>query len=158
VARWLGLLVGGEKVTAVDVEVPANDADPMTVVGDQTWAVQDGDRPAAFLVLAQRVRDYVREQRIDRVIVKGSALPQGPGKPKLALLHTAEVRGVVICAAAQGGAAVAMDTKGHISKTFGKRKVDDYLKDDTFWLDTFAGKLRAGSREAAMLLAARRGK
>ncbi len=52
-----------------------------------------------------------------------------------------------------------MDTKAHISKTFGDRKVDEYLKDDDFWSKQISsGQLRIGSREAAMVLLAARKK
>ena len=43
--------------------------------------------------------------------------------------------------------------KGVVSRTYGDRKVDEYLKDDAFWRDKLTGNgLRKGSREAAMLI------
>jgi hypothetical protein len=59
--------------------------------------------------------------------------------------------------AAASVASVVALAKARISRTFGSRKVDDYLKDETFWTDGVAGAaLRTGSREAAMLLLASR--
>ena len=48
-------------------------------------------------------------------------------------------------------------TKANISKTFGQRKADEYIKDDKFWSNEVSGqKLRSGSREAALVLLAAR--
>ena len=65
--------------------------------------------------------------------------------------------GGVIIAAAASVCGVRVISKGVISRTYGKRKVDEYLQDDAFWDEqTEGGKLRKMSREAAMLLVATR--
>ena len=46
--------------------------------------------------------------------------------------------------------------KNHISRTFGERKVDEYVADKAFWDAEVIGELRAGSREAVMVLLAAR--
>ncbi|MCY1551239.1 hypothetical protein D9M68_875560 [compost metagenome] len=116
--------------------------------------MQKGDRAPALSVLHQRCADYFRENEVDLVIVKASALPTG--SVKLAVLGSAEVRGVVIAAAASS-TEVAILSKALISRTYGERKVDEYLKDDSFWAEhTEGGKLRKTSREAAMLVIAAR--
>ena len=61
-----------------------------------------------------------------------------------------------MCAAAAGSETQCL-AKGHISRTFGERKVDQYVADKGFWEDNVLGQLRAGSREAAMILLAARG-
>jgi hypothetical protein len=87
--------------------------------------------------------------------VKASALPTS-GAPKLSLLTSAEVRGVVIAATASV-CDVRVVSKAVISRTYGERKVDEYLQDDGFWDgQTQGGRLRKTSREAAMLLIAAR--
>jgi hypothetical protein len=48
--------------------------------------------------------------------------------------------------------------KNLVSRKFGERKVDEYIKDVVFWDTNMTGDLRAGSREAAMMLLAARGK
>jgi hypothetical protein len=102
----------------------------------------------------QRVSDYVQEHGIVRTVIKASAVSKG-GMGK-AHLDAAELRGVVM-----GAAAAASETqclaKGHISRTFGERNVDAYVADQRFWEGNVVGALRAGSREAAMLLVAARG-
>jgi hypothetical protein len=103
--------------------------------------------------MLDRLSGYIREQGISKAVLKESALPL-KGAPKMALLHSAELRGVAMAAAAS-----ACDTKtvakASISKGFGKRKADEYLKDDDFWEETIEGvALRAGSREAALLILA----
>jgi hypothetical protein len=43
-------------------------------------------------------------------------------------------------------------SKASISRTFGQRKVDEYVADNEFWSNAVTGvNLRAGSREAAMV-------
>jgi hypothetical protein len=91
-----------------------------------------------------------------QVVVKESAVSGGAAT--MGLLQSAELRGAVMAAL---GAIVPIETKSKaaISKTFGDRNVDDYVKDNEFWKKEVAGiDLRIGSREAVMiLLAARKG-
>ncbi len=152
--RYVGFVVVGEAITVVDAQV-ANEKDtPITILSDATWSLQNGDRGSALAVLHQRCADYLRENGADIVVVKASALPTGSAK--LALLASAEVRGVVIAAAASASV-VQIVSKAVISRTYGERKVDEYLKDDDFWnVNTEGGKLRKTSREAAMLIIAKR--
>lgn len=152
--RWLGLSASKEGVTYVDVEVPDDDG-PIVVLADDTWKVQKGDRAAAYNVLYQQCADYIRENSIEAVCVKASAVT-GKGAAKLGMLESAEVRGVVIAAGASVST-VSQLKKGVISRTYGERKVDEYVADDPFWnAHTTGGKLRKGSREVAMLLIAAR--
>ena len=152
--RWLGLSASKEGVTYVDVEVPHDDG-PIVVLADDTWKVQKGDRAAAYNVLHQQCADYIRENGIEAVYVKASAVA-GKGAAKLGMLESAEVRGVVIAAAASASS-VSQLKKGVVSRTYGERKVDHYVADDSFWDEhTTGGKLRKGSREVTMLLIAAR--
>jgi hypothetical protein len=149
--RWLGIVVLGDRITAVDAEVP--DDGPLILQADQSWSLQAGDRGMAYHVMHQRVADYIREHGIARAVIKASAVSQG-GMGK-AHLDAAELRGVITCAGAASTQTQCL-AKGHISRTFGKRKVDDYVADKDFWINNILGNLRAGSREAAMLLLAAR--
>jgi hypothetical protein len=153
--RWVGLSASKEAVTVVDAEIPDNDG-PIMVKYDSNWKVQKGsDRGAAYNVLHQQCGDYIRENKIDAVFVKASAVT-GQGSAKLGLLTGAEVRGVVM-AAAGGLCPVTALSKAVISKTYGDRKVDEYVADDAFWAaHTTGGELRKLSRETAMLLIAAR--
>lgn len=152
--RWLGLTASKEGVIYVDVEVPDDDG-PIVVLADDTWKVQKGDRSAAYNVLHQQCADYIRENHIERTVVKASAVT-GKGMAKLGMLEAAEVRGIVIAAAASV-CAVKQLKKGSVSKTYGDRNVDDYVADDSFWAkNTKGGKLRKMGRETAMLLIAER--
>jgi hypothetical protein len=152
--RWLGILVASEEITAVDFEVP--DSGPITLQADHTWPLQRGVRPDAYRVIHQHVADYVRENNIKRVVIKGSAVSLGG--TSLSHLEAAELRGVIASAAASI-CKTEFIFKANTSKTFGSRKVDEYLKDSTFWSTQISGKpLRKGSREAAMVLLAARKK
>jgi hypothetical protein len=151
--RWLGIVVSSDKITVLDAEVPK--AGPLVIQADNSWRLQKGDRPAAYRVMHQNVADYAREHHITRVIIKSSAVSRG-GTTK-AHLEAAELRGVVMAAAAEATRTTCL-AKANISKTFGKRKVDEYLADDDYWDAEFSGHLRSGSREAAMVLLATRGR
>ena len=152
--RWLGLSTSKEAVTVVDAEIP-DDGGPIVIIADDSWRVQKGDRAAAYSVLHQQCADYLKENGINAVFVKASAVT-GQGSAKLGLLTSAEVRGVVLAAAGALCPVKAL-SKAVISKTYGNRKVDEYVADDAFWAaETTGGKLRKMSRETAMLLIAAR--
>jgi hypothetical protein len=149
--RCVGFVVVGEVVTVVDAEIPDHIDKPITIVADDTWKLQKGERAFAYAVLHQRCADYIRENNVGSAIVKASALPMAGGA-RLGLLSSAEVRGVIIAAAASV-CEVKIRSKSVISRTYGDRKVDEYLQDDAFWDErTEGGKLRKTSREAAMLV------
>jgi hypothetical protein len=150
--RWLGIVVSGDKVTIVDVEVDGDK--PLVLQNDDTWTLQPGDRSEAYATMSQQAADYVRENAIKRVVVKESAVSGGAAT--MALLQSAELRGAVMAAL---GAIVPVEvrSKASISKTYGERKVDEYVADADFWKKEIVGvNLRAGSREAAMILLAAR--
>jgi hypothetical protein len=152
--RWLGLSAAKDSVIAVDAEI-SDDGKPILIMSDDTWRVQKGDRAAAYNVLYQQCSDYIKENGISSVVVKASAVT-GQGSATLGLLISAEVRGVTMAAAGALCPVKAL-SKAIISRTYGDRKVDEYVGDDSFWAaHTTGGTLRKLSRETAMLLIAAR--
>lgn len=152
--RQVGFVVVGETITIVDASIPVDADEPVTILSDDTWKLQKGDRCQSLAVLHQRCSDYLNENEITTAIIKASALPLGA--VKLGILTSAEVRGVIIAAAASA-CEVKVLSKAHISRHYGARKVDEYIQDDSFWDEQTEGcKLRKSSREAAMLLIANR--
>lgn len=152
--RCVGFVVVGDVVTVVDAEVPDKADDPVTVVADDSWKLQKGDRAEAYDVMYRRCTNYLKENNVAKVVVKASALTMG--STKLGHLKSAELRGVVIAAAASV-TSVQTIAKALISRTYGDRKVDEYLQDDDFWDErTTGGSLRKNSREAAMIVIAAR--
>lgn len=149
--RWLGVTVSGDKAVLVDAELPDGDG-PLVLHADFTVRLPKGERPAGYQHVHKEIGDYARENGIGRAIVKGSAVSQ-QGRPSLAHLHAAELRGVVVCALADTCPTETL-TKGSISRNFGERKAQDYVDDADFWPDQFEGELRAGSREAAFCVLA----
>jgi hypothetical protein len=153
--RWLGLSAAKDTVIVVDAKIPDEQGDPIVIMSDDTWRVQKGDRAAAYSVLHQQCADYIKENCIDAVVVKASAVA-GKGSATLGFLLSAEVRGVVIASAASQCPVKAL-SKAVISRTYGERKVDEYVADDAFWADqTTGGNLRKLSRETTILLIAAR--
>lgn len=151
--RRVGIVVTGGTVKVVDAEVPDDADEPITIIADDTWQLQDGPHPEAYNVIARRCANYLKENKIARAVVKASELS---GSTKLAHLESAELRGVII-AAATSATEVTLIKKSIITKTYGAKKFDEYLKDKAFWDEhTTGGDLRKTSREAAMVLIASR--
>lgn len=152
--RRVGFVISGNSVILVDAKIPMDQGDPIEIIGDHTWPLQKGDRPAAYDVMYNRCSNFLNEAKVDSAIVKASATSKST---TLSHLNSAELRGVIIAAAA-GVCPVRTLAKGVISRTYGNRKVDEYLKDDDFWAkSTTGGNLRKASREAMMILIASRG-
>lgn len=153
--RWASFVVSGDTITVVEAAIPDDSASPIEILSDASWKVQRGDRAQAYDVLYGRCVNFLRDANIDRAVIKASATSRGGG---LAMLHSAEVRGVIIAATATA-ADVTIVQKSVVSRTYGKGKVDDYLANDQFWMEhTKGGNLRKTSREAAMYLVATRKK
>ncbi len=152
--KWMGITVSGDKLSIVTLEY---DNESIIAVDEMTWQLQKGEaRPAGYRFMLERVCNYVTEKAIQIVVIKGSSVArQGMSR---AHLVTAELRGVVMAATAQPGVAVKVLDKGVVSKTFGKRKVDEYLDDDTFWAEHLDNQvtIKKGSREAALFVLAAR--
>ena len=152
--RWVGIVVTGDKAILVDAEVP--EVGQLVLQNDETWRLQDGDRAAAYNVIGQQCRDYLRANGVSKVLIKASAVSLGG--TKIGHLRSAELRGVIKGAAASV-CEVKEFSKAALSRNFGERKVDDYAKDDGFWITHFTGDdLRVGSREAAIMLLAESGR
>jgi len=126
--RRVGLTVSGDKVVVVDAEVP--DDGPIVLFADHTWTLQKGAREEAYHMIYQQVANYLRGHEIKRVVLKASAV-NARGSMTLAHLESAEVRGVVI-AAARSVCPVRSVAKATISRWFGERTVDEYVKDHAF--------------------------
>ena len=153
--RQVGIVVSGHTVTVVVADVPQDHAQPITVISDTSWSLQKGERPEAYAVMFRRCVNFMNESDVGRVILKASSSTRNAATK--ALLESAEVRGVVIAAAASV-VPVTQLAKERISRHYGERKFDDYCKDDSFWDEhAIGGKLRKNSRAAAMLVIANRG-
>lgn len=149
--QYLGIVVSGSQLDAVHLGID----DSSAIVNNQfTWKLQSGDEALAYTAMYERVKDYIKNNAIEYVVVKASAV--GKNKPTLAHLKSAELRGVVTVASVGGGASTTLIQKGTVSRTFGDRKVDDYVKDETFWSKQVVGDLTKGRREAALLVLSQR--
>lgn len=149
--RWMGIAVSSAK--AVLVTAIEDAGKPLEIVADDTVDLHSGDRAAAYKVMYDQVSDRVAHNKVDEVFIKSSAWTSGM---KLAHLEAAELRGVVI-AAAGTNARVHIVSSAQISRTFGARKFDEYVKDKSFWPPKVSGaQLREGSKPAALLLIAAR--
>jgi hypothetical protein len=145
----ISAVVTSEKI--ILTEGAYNDDGTVTLIKDETFNLEEGDRQLAYAVMHKRIADRLA-QKVDLVVLKASA--GGQYAAKTVVLHSAELRGVFL-SAIPTGLAVKQLQKNAVSRSFGSRKVDEYLKDDEFFEEKFGGAvLRKGSREAAFLLLA----
>jgi len=150
-SEWLGVVVSGGQFNAVHLSIDGTNAE---VNNQFTWKLQTGNESEAYAAIYERVKDYVANNSIQNVVIKASAV--GKNKPTLAHLKSAELRGVITAASVAGGAETDLVQKGSISRTFGDRKVDEYVKDDSFWRGKALEDLTKGRREAAILILSQR--
>lgn len=152
IEKWVGITVNGDSLNLVVIEFN-NDKLP-SVVEDLTWQLQKGDRPQSYNVMYDRIRHYLRESDIKHVAIKESGVSRSTS---LSHLLSAELRGVVMAAASAASSNIKTVKKSVISRTFGERKVDQYVSDDKFWESSLEGTLRKGSRETALIVIAAKG-
>lgn len=145
----LGIVVSGAGISGVLLDFSN---DPPVLMSQFTWSLQAGDRAGAYLVMYERLVNFVREQSVCVVAVKSSALSTGGTSIKH--LESAELRGIAIVAAATAGAKVEVVAKAVVSRTFGSRKADAYIEDNLFWTNAVEGELAKTRREAALMLLA----
>jgi hypothetical protein len=118
-----------------------------TLVANSKLDLQTGDRPEAYHVMFDQVAGIIAERKIDSAFIKGTAMSLA-GVRK-AHLEAAELRGVVQAACASR-CEVRVVQMANISRNFGNRKADAYLKDDSFWNGLQLSDLPKGKRGAAL--------
>jgi len=149
--QYIGIVASGAQLNGVHLEI---DNDRAVLINQFAWKLQSGDQALAYAAMYDRVKDYVQNNTVHKVVIKASAV--GKNKATLAHLKSAELRGVICVAAVAGGASTTLVQKGTVSRTFGDRKVDEYVKDDSFWDNEVSGNLTKGRREAALLVLSQR--
>lgn len=153
--RWAGIVVSGSTVCVVDAEIPADKDEPISILSEIKWTLQKGDTPSAYAVMHNRCLNFLRENKIELTVIKESAAGKGLG---MAMLKSAELRGVIMAAASCAGK-VATVSKAVVTRTYGKRSVNEYIDDDDFWTEqTDSDDLKKWAREPAMYLVALRNK
>lgn len=146
--RWVGFCVSSLELQIVALEFDTDDN--ASVLQENNWKLQVGDRYEAYGRMFERVSTYLQEGRIDHAVVMGST--PNPAGTRQAHLHAAELRGVVITAASLSTSKLSVVSKAILSRGYGKRNVADYVKDDEYWTQTLPVLKLKGSREAAILI------
>ncbi|MDE1991653.1 MAG: hypothetical protein KGI75_04085 [Rhizobiaceae bacterium] len=143
----ISAIIASERI--ILTEGVTNKDGTITVIKDETFDLDRGDRQLAYVVMHKRLNDRF-SQGIDLVLVMANGASQNAATS--AMLGAAELRGVLL-SAVPAGVAVKRLHRHSLSRNFGARKVADYTRDDTFFEEHFRGAaLRKGSREAAFLL------
>jgi hypothetical protein len=142
-----GIKVSGDSLEMVVLEQDSTGA--FTLANQTTMQLQSGDRASACNILHNQLSDYLTQRKVACTCIIGSAVMPGRSAT-LALLHSAELRGVAMAAAAAAGDTKCV-TKASIGRTLGDRKCDEYVKDEEFWDALGILGLKKGMREAAIV-------
>jgi hypothetical protein len=146
--KLAGIKVSGDSLQVVVLSQDA--AGDFTLMDQSTLELQDGERAEAFHTLHGQLVDYLKHKNVEHTRIIGSAVMPGRSAT-LALLQSAELRGVAMAAAA-AVTDTKLATKSSISRTWGDRKFEEYIKDDEFWDDLTVPDLKKGMREAALVV------
>ena len=146
--RFIGFEISSSKVNYAILTL---EGEEFELEAANTLHLQSGERPSAYHVMFEQVAALVSERELDCVCIKSSGISlAGTG---LAHLEAAELRGVVQAACASA-CKVRLVNKANTSRNFGERKVNEYLKDDSFWKSMGLETLAKGKREAAFQVVA----
>lgn len=152
--RWGAFYASSKSVDFVIAEV--NGSGIVNVLKDQTIKLPTGEYNLGLHSMFKQISELIVQEKIERVVISAaSAPPKLSKKTVIALMSVAEVRGVVI--AACNGVPTQLIMKAQVSKHFGNRKFDEYVKDDAFWSTHTTGTLRKASRKAALLILCKAG-
>jgi hypothetical protein len=143
----VGIVVSSNKITMV--EGRKNDDGTVTLIKDEVFNLEQGDRHVAYVAMHKRVHDRL-QHGVSHVVLKASSAGKFTGSQ--AALLAAELRGVLI-SAVPNSVMLAQQHIKNLSQA-GSRKVADYTKDDTWWDEHFSGAVRKANREAAYLIIA----
>jgi hypothetical protein len=141
--------LAGMVVSSSDVDVVIlnlDNAGQFEIVSQAPIKIQVGNRPEGYRIIHEQLQDQLQAAGVECACVKASAVSLGGTKK--AHLEAAELRGVVLAAAALI-CEVRSVSKSATSRTFGDRGVDEYLKDNPFWDGLGLASLKKGMREAA---------
>lgn len=145
----IGAVVASEKIILVEGEV--RDDGTIALIKDEKFNLEDGDRQRAYKTMHQRISDRLG-RGVEQVVLKASSANKFTASQDA--LHAAELRGVFL-SAIPDGVEVKQPHKKNLSRDYGSRKIDEYIKDDDWWSKYFIGECRKGSREAAILILTR---
>ena len=140
-----GVVVASEKIIVVEGERNPNGT--VTLLKDEVFTLEKGDRHIAYAAMHKRITDRMAHG-ITEVTLKASSAGKFTGSQ--AALLAAELRGVFISAVPHT-IQLKQEHVKNLSKA-GSRKVAEYTKDDDWWDNNFSGDIRKGSREAAYLI------
>lgn len=146
--KLAGIKVSGDSLELVVLE--QDSAGDFTLVNQTAMQLQSGDRAAACHVLHGQLADYLSQKKVSCTCIIGSAVMPGRSAT-LALLQSAELRGVAMAAAASAGDTKCV-TKASIGRTLGDGKCDDYVKNEEFWDELDIQGLKKGMREATLVV------
>jgi hypothetical protein len=145
---WCGVIVSGSDVTCLAATYTGEE---ITTHSDTSFTLASGSRPEAYATMFHRMASFLKEAKVTKVVVKGSAAMRGA---TIKHLESAELRGVIIAAAAEARARVFVQNPAGFSKMkIGGTLIKDLKTDDSYWNRCGASDIKKIlSREAALLI------
>jgi hypothetical protein len=144
-----GIAVGADYADIIIVDAEPNQ-DKMTLLVSRKLQLQDGNKAKSFRALGDQLANILRESKVVELFIKKSAAGRHVG---LSHLEAAEMRGMVLYLASSITQVTAINPTV-LSKTFGKRKPKEYLKDDAYWNDRNLAVLEKQYRDPCLLIIA----
>lgn len=143
-----GIVTGGDHI---DLVIGNFEADrTVTVTTARTLTLGSGTRAAQLCSIAEQLRTVLREANVENCYVRGSAYSMGM---KLAHLESAEVRGIAVIVAGSVSN-VTLLAPAVVGRTFGDRKPQEYLSDNSFWKQQGCESLAKKYRQACLQILA----
>jgi hypothetical protein len=147
---YSGIAVGADYADVVVVGAERGNDTIKELIVARKLQLERGPRPQAFRSLGEQLCNILREAGVLEVFIKKSSAGR---HVTLSHLEAAEVRGMVFFAAS-GVAQVTAVNPTVLSKTFGTKKTQEYLKDDRFWADRALEELEKQYRDPCLLVIA----
>lgn len=147
--KWAGIKTEGSEIICVVLEI---DKSQRKVIQDFSIFLQNGPRSDAYAQAYARILDFLTQNQIKKVVFIPSTLSMG--KIDESHLRGAELRGAIQVALVHAGASINCVKIASIKKKkgiLGPLQTTKYMDDDNAWSEVVSGKLRKGSRDAAIV-------
>lgn len=151
-ADWLSVIPCKDACVVVHARPSDDRSILLQVVHEHTWSVDLRNKCASYPALKRIFNEYVVQHGIDAIVLKKGHLGS-EGRGHASMISAGELRGVIYIACEQCD--IFEINRCVVSRTYGDRKVGEYINDSHFWNERVNGISKSRlHREAAILLLA----
>jgi hypothetical protein len=131
---------GGVKVVGIELDTASarvvlvdGDKVTFTVPSSEEWQLASNDRPGDYVEIRKRLVERISGWQPDMVCIEPLEPFALKRRIKMALVSTAELRGVLAEAVRSTGALVSFPFKASVNADIGTRDATAYVKDNAKW-------------------------